>query len=202
MQFKKQMLTRAILATGVAVGLGLSQSAIAESADGTLNITAGLSEAMTVTCNSALSFGVTRVTTGDRDDATILTVDADNTTGSPNTTSGTLTDVTFGLVSPGSCTVSGSQADDTTVITVSFEPTVIELAGLQGAEGLDIPGTDISGLNVDSFTTTSGATLELTDGGTIFGIGGRLTIPNNLVAGNLGGYGAQVTVTVDDGLED
>ena len=199
MKLKKHALTRAILATGLVAGLGLSQTAMAEAAEGDLVITAGLQEAMTVVCTQPLSFGITRVATGERGGSTTVTVNPNN----PNTGAGTLggqtDDVTPGTTQRGVCEVSGSQADDNTLITVSFNPDTTNLGGQDGAEGLDEPETALGNLAVASFTTSRAkGDLELQDGATTFGVGGTLTIPNDLITDNLGGYGATIEVVVND----
>ena len=198
MKLKKHALTRAILATGLVAGLGLSQTAMAETAEGDLVITAGLQEAMTVVCTQPLSFGITRVATGERGGGGVTTV-----TVSPNTGAGTrggeTEDVTLGTTGRGLCEVSGSQAGNDTVITVSFNPNTTNLGGQGGAEGLNAPETALGNLAVASFgTSTAVGDLVLQDGATTFGVGGMLTIPNDLSPANLGGYGATIQVVVDD----
>ena len=185
-------LTRAILATSLVAGLGFSQTALAASDQDTLEITAGISAAITVTCGSALSFGITRVQLDNRGGNDTITVDpsdgAITSDGSGNVTTGT--------GAAGECSVSGSQASDNTKVGVNFATA----EDLKAAPTLDLSGasTAISDLSVGSFKTTTGTDLDLTKGATSFGIGGTLAIPDNVVADNLGGYTSTVVVTVDD----
>ena len=185
-------LTRAILATSLVAGLGFSQTALAASDDDNLEITAGISAAMTVTCGSALSFGITRVQLDNRGGDNTIVVDP-STGVATSAGDGT---VTAGTGAAGECSVSGSQASENTTVGVTFA--AAEDLTAETALELSAASTAISGLSVGSFVTTTGTDLQLTSGATSFGIGGTLTIPNNVVSGNLGGYISTVVVTVDD----
>lgn len=195
---KQINLSRSLMATGVVVALGFSQSALAEEASGTLDITAGLAEAMTVTCDAALSFGVTRLSTGDRNGSTTLTVAADPDTISA-TIGGAATGVVSSAVSAGSCVVSGSQANDDTVLTVTSDGKSIDSVSVSldaaATDGLSAASSPVSGLDVGSFTLSD---TSLTSGEATFAVGGTLTIPNNLTEGNLGGYNNTLTILVSD----
>ena len=184
-------LTRAILATSLVAGLGFSQTALAESADGTLTINAGLSEALTVTCGTALSFGITRVTGDVLTTGTTLVMD----------TEGVITDKPDG-VNPGSstageCTLSGSLADDDSPVAVTYGDTPVAgssaSATLSGnVDAFAELGAGTGTLTVNSFTQSATA---ISGGGSTITIGASLVIPENA---SLGGYQGTILVTVDD----
>ena len=185
MKLRMKTLTRAILATSLVAGLGFSQTALAEEATGTLAINAGLSEAMTVTCGTALNFGITRVQLSDYSGDNTIVVAA---TGGA-TKGGTGTGVTVGDGAAGECSVSGS-SETTGTITVSFTTSEGNITLSKDSNSAD--------LKVGTFTTTDGDALQLSGGGTTFNIGGTLTIPDNLTLENMGDYTGEVVVTVTD----
>ncbi|WP_018952038.1 hypothetical protein [Thioalkalivibrio sp. AKL12] len=198
---------RALLATGIAVGLGLSQTALADTAEDQLEITAGLAEALTLSCDAALSFGITRVGELDRTGATTITVDASD---SSITVGGDDSNVTAGNGQAGGCTIAGSNADENDPVTVSIGGTVADLVSgvtvnLDGDasafSGLEAPDTALSNLEVSNFTLNDSVSINAS-GGASFTIGGQLTIPETLIGDNLGGYANTVTVLVDDGFGD
>ena len=193
---------RVLVAAGLAAGLGLSQTALAETASDDLEITAGLTEALTLSCNAALSFGITRLGTLSRDDDTTLTVDPE--TGAISEDGG-IEGVTAGSGQAGECTISGSNADesDTVTVTIAGEIGTVSLAADGEAFGdLESPDSALEDLDVGTFTTDPGTVEIEADGGATFNIGGTLTIPGNVGDDNLGGYSAEVTVEVDDGFVD
>ena len=196
---------RVLVAAGLAAGLGLSQTALAEPATDDLDITAGLTGALTLDCNEPLSFGITRLNTLGRDGETTLTVSAsDGTITVDGADDGVTTD--SGRAQRGECTISGSAAEDKTEVTVTFETgegDSVSLGQDEDAFGaLDGPGTPLSNLDVGTFETNP-ETVEIgADGGATFNIGGKLTIPGTVEENNLGGYRGEVTVKVDDGFGD
>ena len=172
-------------------GLGFSQTALAEEATGTLTINAGLSEAMTVTCGTALSFGITRVT-GTVPSMTLVMDTAGAITGDP-------INVNPGSGTAGVCTLSGSLANDGTTVTVTYGDT--PQAGSSASETLSAEGeafselaaaTEGSELTVNTFTESATA---ISGGGSTIDIGASLVIP---AGASLGGYQGTIEVTVDD----
>jgi len=191
-------------------GSGLATAAKAESGQGTLEVHAGLSAALQLSCPKPLTFGIWFIPSGIRKDgSTEIVIEPDVPGGSPvtNKRSG---DGSSSFPGPrqGECTVSGSLADDDTELTVRFSDTTINL---QPAAVLfqDLPDSD-GGLSVKNFTSrpaSSGSSFpalnsnpRLTDGEATFAVGGHLVIPSNLTSGQLGGYSGTVTITVTDTL--
>ena len=196
---------RVLVAAGLAAGLGLSQTALAEfagdenTASDELEITAGLDEALTLRCETALSFGITRLETGDRGGTTNLTVPAG---GGAISVGGTGDGVsTVGNGQPGQCTISGSAAEADTEVTVTFETGESDSVSLGGDEDafppLDAPNT-AADLKVSEFETDPGTVQIDGSGEATFNIGGTLEIPGDVVEVNLGGYRGEVTVVVND----
>ena len=194
-------LTRAILATSLVAGLGFSQTALAETATTELQVNAGLAEALTLSCDTAMSFGITRLGNLDRSAVTTLTLDPSNNNLTVTNDDGNV-GVTAGEGQAGECIIAGSAAANTTSVTVSFS-TPDDLAGNTSAFGnLTAPasGSDISGMAV-SITSVTGVTIGET-GGASFNIGGVLTIPATATPQNMGGYSTTTEVTVNDGFGD
>lgn len=196
MTFQKNILTRAILATGLVAGLGLSQMALAEPAQDDLTINAGLAAAMSVSCGTPLSFGLTRVKTGNSTSNTV-NVNAQSDAASKGTNGNVITNVGTGTA--GECTISGSAAsvDATVTVTIAGQTNGTGTVSLAGAS-TDGPSTAAT-LTVSNFITFP-SQVEITAGDTTFKIGGTLTIPGGLVDDNLGNYTNTVTVEVDDGF--
>ena len=196
---------RVLVAAGLAAGLGLSQAAMADTATDDLVVTAGLAEALTLSCDEALSFGITRVGNLEREGTTTLTVaPADGAI----TVTGEADQITAGPGRQGQCTIAGSNADEGTGVDVSIGDTAanltsnasVNLTGNATAfSGLDAPTTDVTGLSVTDFTLERAVEIDA-DGGAVFDIGGELTIPATLVSDNLGGYQGTIEVKVDDGF--
>lgn len=207
----KTMLQRSLLTTGITLALGLSfglsQNALADTANDDLEVRAGLTQAMTLNCapneaNGPLDFGITRLDL-DTYVASTLTV-IPNATGGNGTTSSTGdTGVTYGSTDHGSCTLSGSNATGQVVVSFSdadgnFDGTELALVGSGSPYSLDAPTTDLTvtdGFYVDAFSEDHS---DLSAGGTTIYIGGTLNIPTGIVADNLGGYTAEIKVEVDD----
>lgn len=208
MKHRTTILHRALLATGIAVGMGLSQTALAETASDDLEITAGLIEALTLSCDTALSFGITRLTLEGRTGSTTITVAASD---GATTLSGYTSGVTAGTGVAGVCTISGSAADENDPVTVKIGGTEadliatgvsVDLEGNASAfDDLAAPDPALTGLAVTELGLNGPVTID-NSGGATFQIGGDLTIPQTVVTGNLGGYSTTITVEVDDGFGD
>ena len=144
-------LHRSLLAAGIAVGFSLSQTAMAETAEGDLVITAGLEQSLTVVCESDLNFGVIRVDTGLRGGGGETKIEAIFNSIFPQVT-GEEEGITAALVDPGTCDVTNSRMPDNSMISISF-PEFVLLTGAE-AEGLDAAatsgGNEIS-MRVDNF---------------------------------------------------
>lgn len=185
MTFQKNILTRAILATGLVAGLGLSQMALAETENTDLNITAGISAAMTLVCGSDLNFGITRVTDTTFTQTT-LTLETNNSI----TKSGD-EKVVPAAGTAGLCTLSGSLANNVTPSvtfngTSTLEGNINAFTALNAASG--------NNLTVDTFTTDV-AGRKISDGEIVIKIGANLVIPADAA---IGGYSGTIEVTVND----
>ena len=180
---------RIVLGSSFAIAIGITSNANAEQADATLNVTAGLKEALSLTCDQALNFGVVGV-----DDVTGYS--GGSVEVNPD---GTLGTVSSGLsanendANNGVCTMSGSAASDNTAITVTYATGTLSGSSF-GA--LSAP-TNAGSLSLNSFEE-SGNTVQ--SGGATINIGASLAIPGSIDADAFGGYSGTVTVTVDDGI--
>jgi hypothetical protein len=182
MIFSKKLLPSIALATSMGLGMAASPTIHAETASTTLEVTAGLRKAMSLSCPTALDFGWTTLDTAA---AVTLTVDTLGAVTVPDPSG-----VTVGTAVAGECTVSG--ADTATVsILITGDTTMTGAA----VGGLTAPSTALA----LAFTAVpEAASIEVTDGSATFKIGGTLTIPAATVSANLGGYTAESTVTVSD----
>lgn len=198
---------RALVATGVAIGLGLSQGALAVSAGDDLEITAGLSTALTVECTTALSFGILQLSDLNRTSETTITVGSALDTAPSIAGRG----VSVSGHSRGFCAMSGSE-DSNSALSVEIDgesvdgstPTSAASVNLTGnasaMDGLGAPTTDLSGLTVDTFTVGGDSNSD-ENGAADVAFGAKLTIPTGTItADNLGGYSNTIAVTIDDGF--
>ena len=200
MKLRMKTLTRAILATSLVAGLGFSQTALAESTSTDLDVNAGLAEALTLNCNTALSFGITRLETLARGSATTLEVPA---AGGIATAAGDTEGVTASGGEAGACSIAGSLAGNNTEVTVTIAGETdgtgsVDLISNGTAFGPTTALTGVNALKVSTFTTNPSPVVIAEDGSASFGIGGTLTIPATVISANLGGYSATVTVEVAD----
>ena len=200
---------RALIATGVAIGLGLSQGALAEEAGDDLEITAGLSTALTVECTTALSFGIIQLRDLNRTSETTITVGSAVDTAA--SIAGAFEGVSVSGHSRGFCAMSGS-ADSNSELSVEIDgepvgastPTSTASVNLTGnataMDGLGAPTADLSGLTVDTFTVGGDINSDA-NGAADVAFGAKLTIPTGTItANNLGGYSNTIAVTIDDGF--
>ncbi|WP_235012753.1 DUF4402 domain-containing protein [Spiribacter roseus] len=186
----KNALPRAALTSALTMSLGLSQAVPAAEGSGEMDVNAGLTQALSVTC-TALNFGTTSIVEGTRaGGGTVVTLAA--TDGALTSTGSTA----FALdndsaATHGVCTISGSGSN-----TNSFNADITTSVDLSAATGETGPDTALTDLTVDTFTTDGGANDG--SGGSTINIGGNLTIPDGLLSANMGDYTGTVTVTVDD----
>ena len=196
-------LHRTLLTTGVAVGLGLSlsQTALADTASADLEIHAGLRQSLTLICNP-LSFGVTTMNLmGIRGDVSRVVLNPSDSSLTIGTGNDQIALATTD-VQAGQCLISGSRAANEQEVTIELNGVALGDASTQLSVGgssflsLSAPTTPET-LTVNEFTTDVD-TVRIQSGGAMFFIGGTLVIPATIVAANLGGYSAEVTITVDD----
>jgi hypothetical protein len=193
------------LIAGVAVaalpfGIFVGQAA-AETATDSVDVYAGLAPVMELSC-SDVNFGVWRVPTGTRSGgATTVTLTSDSTT---SITSGSSSNIALSAnyedPAVSSCTVTGSAAADDTVGQVGFTGGTGSFATNGGtgfnSETLAAPSTVVSSF---SYSLTNTDPVSMSSGATSFKIHGTMSIPDNLVTANYGGYkAAAVTVTYSD----
>jgi hypothetical protein len=100
----------------------------------------------------------------------------------------------------GRCTMAGSAAAEDTEVDVTLNNTSLTLQSnafgdLQAAE-------TAANLGVSNIQFDPNKLLVNINGEAVFYIAGRLTIPAELQRENLGGYGATMQVSVDDGFDE
>ena len=201
---KKQISTlhRTLLATGVAMGLGLSQTALAAEGEGELEILAGLTDALILNCDQPLNFGTIVIPDPDSyDDEALIEV----TWGGDTSVSYGPEDVVIGTdAAPGRCTLTGSVAENGTGVTVtvngeaydgSFDDIIMQGDGDAYAD-LDAPN-DAAALSIVTFDIGP-SNLQITDGAATIHIGGYLEIPQEVDADAMGGYSVEVTIGVEE----
>ena len=205
---KTTTLAKTLLATGIAVGLGFSQTALAVNPTATddLDVQVELAAGLTLVCGT-LNFGTINVELGERTANNTVTVDGAGTAsidGDGNAALG-------GGSAAATCTITGINTADTKVsasiddLDPLFEPAAaasggpesvwsgvlsvtLDLFGSVGATGVS-PG---EGESVEVYTGEDDTSSD-------FFIGGVLTIPNNnFAAENMGKYEASVTIVVEE----
>lgn len=181
-----------------ALGLGLAsllvvavpQITSAEDASATLDVTAGIESALTLECETDLSFGRTTINPDKHDGEASVDVGANGEV----VTSGNAGDLSADDAgsSPGQCTMSGSMGSDGSDVTVTldsdgaFTPEAAEgLDASKSTETLDLKGLEHS-------------TVDLQQGTATFDIGGEIVIPSVMSRDELGGWTTSITVTVSD----
>lgn len=207
----KILLDRSPFTLGIMLALGLSfglsQTALADTASDDLQINAGLIQALTLSCDTALSFGITRLDTLDRSPA-ITKITLDPTDDTLSISAGSSTGVSTGTGQAGVCTVTGSAQSDSSLVTVN-------VGGEQQAPGdasVDLeadgdaftildPPTEALSLTVDNFQLDD-VFVRLTDGEVTFKLGADLTIPAVVAENNLGGYSNTISVFANDGFSE
>jgi predicted secreted protein len=182
----KNFLPRAALTAALAISLGLSQSVLAADGSGAMDVNAGLTQALSVTCGTALNFGTTSIIADN--DATVITVATDGGVSTDNN-DGVATNVNSDAAA-GVCSFTGS----TVATGASFDATVSGVSDL-GAGTVSAPETAVANLSLDTFKFT---TPSISNGGAEFSIGANLNIPAGLVEANFGNYETTVTVEVND----
>ena len=178
----------------MAISMVVKANAETESAD--LEVTAGLKDSMTLSCDTALNFGVVAVDLNSFEGGGVVLG-----------TDGSIGNVSSGLtpgqnsVSNGVCSLSGSAASEGSQIAVSYASQ--PLTGDDGAfAAISAPIDDGSGEGAGA-PLTVGSFVESYEGVDASGnatikIGATLLIPAGINADSLGGYSGTVTVTVDD----
>lgn len=185
MMIAKNTIALITVATASGLGMATSQTAFAGHASATLEVSAGLREAISLSCGTALDFGRTTLNTAA---AVTLTVHTDGTVSIPDATIG----VTTGDTIAGECTVSGADTDTVDILITGDTTMTGSVLG-----ELAVPSTALA----LTFTTSLDASnIAVVNGSATFKVGGTLTIPAAVVSANLGGYSAQVTVTVTDAI--
>lgn len=215
MKFSKK-----VTAIATMVAAGFATNVAAETASDNINVYAGLAPVLELMC-SDVKFGVWRVPVGSRTGgATTITLTDGGSGATEFAIGGSTTGVAVSgaaeAAAPalGSCAFTGSVADaGETAMGVSMATTVtgastddvgsltggtMVAAGADEYAGLAAPETVNTGLG---FTLSfEPATAISVSGEGSFKIAGILTIPDNIVAGNYGGYkqDGTITVTIND----
>ena len=218
MKHSKFSFRKTLLATGIAVGLGLSQTAMADpSATHELEVQVELVAGLSLSC-SALDFGTVNIElTGSdsRPDSNTVTVVA--ATGEKGSISGSGNASHGDNGAPASCSVTAAEADKIYTIKVDTAPNELEFERDGGTtdvwDGLELTSLtfDATAFSDNSATGTSG-TLDNTGAETLFSnsgteaqtltffMGGVLTLGTDPIgSANLGLYSTSVVVTVAEG---
>ena len=175
----------------------------ADTASDSVDAKAGLQPALELSCTD-VSFGVWRVPVRSSGGTTTITLDRANDTvaATGNTTRVAQSSSHASWVhSRGECTVSGSTAADTTAADVTITGGnnmgfTGAAAATSGYVGLNAPGADAT----LGATLNAAATTTIASGSSTFYVGGVLTIPQDILSTNYGGYKttSSATVAVDD----
>lgn len=206
---------KTLLATGIAVGLGLSQTAMANpTATDELEVQVELVAGLSLSCGT-LNFGKVNVELGNRNGVYEVTVDPTNASTDPAQMSNTTGNASLGGDSArGVCQISGyTSALDITLSATANESGSIELTPATDsgiAEGDALSGLNVAlsladhqqssvaapwnGSSANVFTGDSTGEGDTID----FFIGGTLEIPNNIVDVNLGVYDGTFTIEVTE----
>lgn len=187
------------VASAVTVVIGLNQ-AQADTSSSTIDTYAGIAPVLTFSC-TPVKFGVLRVpvrTSGGG--VTTITLGLVNDIG---TLGGNQTGVAFAgntnyYAARGVCTLTGSSAADAVLTTINNTPGSLAMASDSASvfAGLAAPQTAVTGM---TFALDVPGSSTITSGGSVFYVGGTLTIPAAIVAANYGAYkGGSTSITVSD----
>lgn len=213
---KTTTLAKTLLATGIAAGLGFSQTTMAQNptASDELEVEVELAAGLTLVCGT-LNFGTINVELGDRASTNTVTVDRDGSasiSGSGNAALG-------GNATAAECKITGISGADTTITASSADLSSSPMA-LSGAQSTDGgPTTDYTAgsgtllVELDVFDDSASTTADQADwdgtdyvvySGTTdtehsFYIGGDLEISaTDFEADNMGKYVNSVTIVVEE----
>lgn len=201
------MKTTIKLTLGAALVAGsLAGVAKAETSNATIDVYAGLSSVMELTC-SDVNFGVWRVPTGTRSGGatTVSLTSSDTTSITSGGTDKIALSTKYEAPKSGKCIVSGSTAADSAKgaasITAGDTGSFVTNGGTGfNNETLAAPTAVVSGFTYSLAVTEGSPTIN--SGAASFGITGTMVIPDSLTNDNYGGYQASsVTVTFNDTQE-
>ena len=201
MKLKSMALQCAILSGSIASLLVASSNVLATSEDtASLDVKATLSPSITIECNTALNFGKLIVPTGTRTNgSTDITMEPGS--GGLNE-GGSSNEVTFGGgASLGQCELTGGPVgvDHTIQLFDTNSTTELGTDGTGTASQLGSSAGDIATTpaSLDVIPKLETTTIAFTDGGmNTFNIGGKITIPDDLVSDNYGDYQKTIEVKV------
>ena len=169
-----------LLTAGFMVMSVVIQTAVAETAEGDLEVKATLEEPLTVSCGSSLNFGTITVAANT---AVTYTLGPD---GAETIDTGSILGA-----SPGACEFSGSDGSGTATIT---EVNNNALSGTSDTVDIQV-GTSGPTVTVDQFVAD---TPTITNGGGTINIGATLNIGTDIDSDVFGQFSDTITVTVDD----
>lgn len=169
--------------------LGAS-TALADTASDSLDLTVELTQVLSVTCTTAMQFGVTTLSTGRTGDATITLAPDDSTLSVGGAPDG----VTTGTGQAASCELRGSTAGNGSSLFTSHNGPVT----LAGAQAYSLSAPDTAAIVTVDNPTFSGLTLS--EGGASFTVGAEMVVPQVMEDANLGGYEGVLEITIDDGV--
>lgn len=199
MTMKKLMaiLAVAVLPFGIFAG-----TAAAETATDTIDVYAGLSSVMELSCTD-LNYGVWIVPTGGRSGTTTVSLTSDNNTSiTAGSSTGIALSANYAAPAAASCTVTGSTAADGTTGQVNFTGTGTFVANAGGtgfnAETIAEPTTALTSFYYSLAHTTPTA---MSSGATSFKVYGTITIPDGLTTANYGGYMAPAVIVIYEDVD-
>lgn len=172
--------------------LSMPHLASAEEATATLDVEAEIGSAISLTCDTALSFGRTMIDVDAHDGEANVTVASDGTV----TTGTNDQHISVSGGTPGECTISGSGGSDGSTVNVTTLSAGSEdfstgaFIGVNAASSSSNPGIKLNSLE--------SSTINLQNGAATFNIGGNMVIPTAMTSDEFGGWINTVTVTVDD----
>jgi len=199
---------RVLVAAGFAVGLGFSQTALANpAATDDLEVQVELTAALTLVCGT-LNFGTIVVELGQRTANNTVTVDGAGTA----TIGGDGNAALGGDAAAATCTITGINTENTTVSASIDDLDPLNILSPATSDGPESNYSGILSVALDLFESDETTSIESSWNGTSavvytgtgdtssdFVIGGVLTIPdNNFAADNMGKYEASVTIEVEE----
>lgn len=193
-EMKKRQLENSACLSVIASALLLPNVAMAETAEGELDVEAGIGSAVTVVCTKALSFGTTTFSGSTALQTEMeITVDADgnlSATDAPALSA-------LGDGQAGECTLFNATSSNETNISVTYSETSEFALGGAAVLGLDSAGSPSDKLLVTLDDASAIDSEVNSDGEATFKVTGTMKLPTNAPS-NTGGYAKTIVVTVND----
>lgn len=192
-----------ILAAVTATAVTAMPAQAQDTVSATVNAIAGLSPVLSLTCTD-VNFGVWRVPVRSAGGTTTVTlaVSANNSSGATTaTTGGNTTGVAvasgYQVPNAATCTVNGSNNPSSTIRTAISNNTGLKF-GTSAHNNLNNPAS-AAALSADLSLGGTGVAIGQTGSGT-FRVTGVLTIPQNIIVDNYGGYSTRTAQMPDESI--